>query len=95
MKNCPTRKELFIIAYENLWKGFHDSENEIFWVAVFFLDAGNIRRLIFGTVINIVSILYHNKNQVGGSCVGGVSNKPGEFRTLHDKSAELCPANIT
>ena len=29
--------------------------------------------LIFGTVIDIVSIFYHTKNQVGGLCIGGIS----------------------
>ena len=37
--------------------------------------------LIFGTVIDIVSIFYHTKNQVGGLCVGGVSNETR--RTSH------------
>ena len=31
--------------------------------------------VIFGRVIDIASIFYHTKNQVGGSCVGGVSNE--------------------
>ena len=35
--------------------------------------------LIFGTVIYIFSIFCHAKNQVGGSCVGGVSKKAREI----------------
>ena len=31
--------------------------------------------LIFGTVIDIVNIFYHTKNQVGGLCVGGNQNE--------------------
>ena len=31
---------------------------------------------IFGTVIDIASIFYHTKNQVGGLCVGGISIQP-------------------
>ena len=31
--------------------------------------------LIFGTVIDIVSIFYQTKNNVGGSYVGGVSKE--------------------
>ena len=35
----------------------------------------NPRIWFFGKVIDIVSIFYHTKNQVGGLCVGGVSNE--------------------
>ena len=38
-------------------------------------------RLIFGTVIVIVSIFYHDKNQVGGLCVGGGTIQPGTYHT--------------
>ena len=30
-------------------------------------------KMIFGTVLDMVGIFYHTKNQVGGLCVGGVS----------------------
>ena len=34
---------------------------------------------IFGALIDIVTIFYHTKNQVGGLCVGGVSIQPGDL----------------
>ena len=39
----------------------------------------NPRTLILGTVIYIVSIFYHAKNQVGGLCVGKISIQTGNL----------------
>ena len=40
--------------------------------------------LIFSTVIDIVSIFCHTKNQVGGSCVGEVSKKARQIIYYRD-----------
>ena len=63
-------------------------------MTIFFLVCSMVKRLIFGTVIDIVSIFYHTKNQVGGLCVGRVSIPPGNLHHYWCKLTGRQPGNL-
>ena len=50
-----------------------------------YLRLRTTHELIFGTIIDIGSIFYHNKNQVSGLCVGGFSIRPRDLQHTFNK----------